>query len=118
LHSYLESERKSVIEERLRQVNDVPELTSIVLSDAERTGHLPILFDQLISRLRLGGSAQPSICTGAGAHGKLRSAQGYSVSMLVEESRLFEVFAFRTLHLHRSDLIQSETAVRRDDHCG
>jgi hypothetical protein len=39
------------------------------------------------------------------------------VSMLVEESRIFEVCTFRTLHLHQGNLNQSEALSRRDDHC-
>jgi hypothetical protein len=104
----LERERNSVIEEWLRLVNYVPELTTIPLSDAQRTGHLCSLLDDLITRLRLGRNARPSICTAAGTHGNMRLAQGYSVSMLVEESRIFEVCLFRTLYLHRNTLIQSE----------
>jgi hypothetical protein len=104
----LERERNSVIEEWLRQVNSVPALTTIPLSDAERTGHLPSLLDDLIRRLQNLGRKQPSICTGADLHGKMRFAQGYSLSMLVEESRIFEVSTFMALNFHRKELIQSQ----------
>jgi hypothetical protein len=103
----LERERNSVIEEWLWRVNSAPALTTIPLSDAERTGHLPSLLDDLISRLRDFDQKQPSTCTGADMHGKIRFAQGYSVSMLVEESKIFEVSTFMALHLHQSELIQS-----------
>lgn len=107
----LEREHNSVIEEWLRRVNLVPALTAIPLSNVERTGHLPKLFDELISRLRLGRDTQPSRSIAAAEHGKARFAQGYSAPMLVEESRLFEISTFGMLHLHRSELDPSELLV-------
>jgi hypothetical protein len=104
----LERERNSVIEEWLRRVNGAPALTVIPLSDAERTGHLSSLLDDLINRLQNLGRKQPSVCTGAGLHGKMRFVQGYSLPMLVEESKIFEVSTYMTLHLHQSELIQSQ----------
>ena len=104
----LERERDSTINEWLKRVNLVAELTSIPLSDTNRTGHLPRLFDDLLSRLRRGSDAQPIISIAAAAHGNERFQQGYSPSMLVEESRIFQVSTFRTLHLYRSELDQSD----------
>jgi hypothetical protein len=105
----LERERDSVVKEWLRRANSDLVLSSIPLSDVERTHHLFTLLDDVVSRLgdpdRV---ATPSGCTGAAMHGRLRFVQGYSVSMLVEESRLFEVSAFMTLHLHRRELIKSD----------
>jgi hypothetical protein len=89
-------------------VNLVPELTNTPLSDADRTGHLPKLYFDLISRLRLAEGAQPPISTAAAAHGQIRRAQGYSASMLRGESRVFQVATFDTLHLHQSELDQSQ----------
>ena len=48
----LERERDSTIKEWLKRVNLVADLTNIPLSDANRTGHLPKLFGDLLSRLR------------------------------------------------------------------
>ena len=104
----LERELASTIKEWLRQVKLVPDLTNIPLSDSDRTGHLPKLFDDLLCRLRLPRDTEPRISITASAHGRLRFAQGYSASMLVEESRLFQVTTFGTLHLHQSELDQSE----------
>ena len=104
----LERELQPTIKEWLRRVNLVPELTDIPLSDADRTGHLPKLYHDLISRLRLAKDAHPPISTAAAAHGQVRRAQGYSASMLIEESRLFQVTTFGTLHLHQSELDQNQ----------
>jgi hypothetical protein len=104
----LEREIEPTIKEWLRRVNLVPELTDIPLSDADRTGHLPKLYFDLISRLRLAKDAHPPISSAAAAHGKTRRAQGYSASMLIEESRVFQVATFSTLHLHQSELDQKQ----------
>jgi len=104
----LEREIEPTIKEWLRRVNLVPELTDTKLSDADRTGHLPKLYQDLICRLRLAKSANPTISIAAAAHGKVRRAQGYSASMLIEESRVFQVATFGTLHLHQSELDQNQ----------
>jgi hypothetical protein len=102
----LERELEPTIKEWLRRVKLVPELIQIPLSDRARTRHLPAMFRQLIFRLRLPNDAHRPIYVTAGAHGQRRQAQGYSPSMLVEESRIFEVVTFLMLHLHRSELDQ------------
>jgi hypothetical protein len=116
----LERELDFTIEEWLKRVNLVAELTKIPLSDADRASHLPRLFNDCIDRLRLPRlqrlprETEPPISllaehsTAATEHGERRFAQGYSVSMLVEESRIFEVTTFRTLHLHHRRLNQNE----------
>jgi len=104
----LERELEPTIKEWLRRVNLVPELTDVPLSDADRTGHLPKLCYDLISRLRLAKDAHPPVSAAAAAHGQLRRAQGYSASMLIEESRVFQVATFSALHLHQSELDQNQ----------
>ncbi len=104
----LERELEPTIKEWLRRVNLIPELTDIPISDADRTGHLPKLYNELISRLRLGRDARPAISAAATAHGKVRFTQGYSPSMLIDESRVFQVVTFGTLHRHQSELDQNQ----------
>ena len=104
----LEREVGPTIKEWLRRVNLVPELTDTPLSDADRTSHLPKLYFDLVSRLRLAKDVPPAISAAAAAHGQIRRAQGYSASMLIEESRVFQVATFGTLHLHQSELDQSQ----------
>jgi hypothetical protein len=102
----LERELQPTIKEWLSRVNLVSELTNVPLSDQDRTGHLPKLFHDLISRLRLARDAKPPVSAAAAAHGRVRLAQGYSASMLIEESRLFQVSTFGTLHRHQDELNQ------------
>ena len=104
----LEREVKPTIKEWLRRVNLIPELTNIQLSDADRTSHLPKLYRDLISRLRLSKDAKPVVSVAAAAHGQTRRAQGYTPTMLVDESRVFQVVTFGALHLHQSELDQNQ----------
>src|SRR5580692_6624316 len=100
----LEREIEPTIKEWLRRVKLVPELVRIPLSDKDRTRHLPVLFGELIFRLRFPNNADWHVSGTATAHGHRRQAQGYSPAMLVEESRIFQVVTFQTLHLHLSEL--------------
>jgi hypothetical protein len=101
----LDREIDSTTEEWLRRVKLVPDLSRLELRDVHRAHHLPQLFRDLISRLRLADDAPPpSRSSAAAAHGRMRFAQGYSVPMLVEESRLFQVTVFGTLRLHQGEL--------------
>jgi hypothetical protein len=100
----LERELEPTINEWLRRVNLVPALTVIPLSDANRTGHLPRLYRDLVSRLRLPADVESPVSAAAAEHGMVRRAQGYSPAMLIQESRVFQVATFSTLHLHQSEL--------------
>src|SRR5216684_9234522 len=104
----LKRELQPTIKEWLRRVNLVPELTDVALSNADRTGHLPKLYADLICRLRLAKDSRPPVSITAAAHGKIRREQGYSASMLIEESRIFQVATFSTLHTHQSELDPNE----------
>lgn len=93
----LEQELDATIERWMKRVMEVPELTRISLSYDDRTAHLPRLIQDLIVRLRLKPKAVAQASTSAHDHGKVRFQQGYSVPMLVEESRLLQVSIFDTL---------------------
>ena len=73
------------------------ELTCISLSRFEGTGHLPKLFRVLVLRLRLDTGLPAPISSAARDHGKLRYEQGYTATMVVEESRILQVSIFSTL---------------------
>jgi hypothetical protein len=102
----LERELEPTVREWLRRVNLISELTAVPLSDADRSGHLTKLYSDLIYRLRLPNDADRPISVAAAAHGQRRREQGYSAAMLIEESRIFQVVTFRTLHLHLGELDQ------------
>jgi hypothetical protein len=104
----LERELEPTIKEWLRRVNLLPALTRVSLSDEDRAFHLPKLFQDLACRLRLANDAHLPMSTAATAHGQTRRHQGYSPGMLVEESRLFQVVTFQTLHRHQDELDQNQ----------
>jgi hypothetical protein len=104
----LEKELDSMISEWKKQVSLVPGLTNILLTDADRTGHLPKLFDEVLCRLRGNRGTEPVVSIAAAAHGRLRFAQGYSVAMLVDESRILEVTTFGTLQRHQDELDRNQ----------
>jgi hypothetical protein len=68
------------------------------LSRDQRTGHLPQLLRDLIFRLRLdAGMESTPISIAARDHGEMRRRQGYTATMVVEESRILQVCIFTTL---------------------
>jgi hypothetical protein len=100
----LERQLDDVIQEWLHRVEKEPDLTCITLSFQDRTGHLPQLLHDVIRRLRLDDETQAPISEAAAHHGDLRSKQGYTVAMAVEESRLLQVSIFSTLHRSQKHL--------------
>jgi len=97
--SILERDAHITIANWLSAVKSDKELTPIQLSDDQRTGHLPQLIRELVQRLRVPrslGTNQQS--EGADLHGKVRRSQGYSIPMIIEESRILQVSIFNTLH--------------------
>jgi DNA-binding response OmpR family regulator len=101
--SILERDSLPTIANWLSAVNIDDELTGIRLSDEQRTGHLPQLLRELVHRLRVPrplGTKQAS--EGAVRHGNIRFAQGYSVPMMIEESRILQVSIFNTLQTNLS----------------
>ena len=92
----------TIVKDWLERVKQARELNHLVLRDDERTGHLPKLIEDLVSRLNrpVTGPPQDSdvVCSPAAVlHGELRYAQGYTAEMLIHESRILQVTLFGTL---------------------
>jgi hypothetical protein len=71
----------------------------VPLTREQRCGHLLQSFRDLVARLRTGipfGSKGP-LSTTAAEHGILRRQLGYTVAMMVEESRIWQVCIFHAL---------------------
>jgi hypothetical protein len=94
----LEREIDTLIEEWLTRVEKAPDLMSIQMTREDRTGHLPHLIHDVIKRLRLDAAMIAPVSKAAAEHGDLRRKQGYTVAMMVEESRLLQISIFTTLH--------------------
>jgi hypothetical protein len=94
----LEREATTTITEWLCRVKEDSELNCIALNNEQRTGHLPQLIRELVYRLRVPRSLGTKLVSeGAVMHGKVRRAQGYSIPMIIEESRILQVSIFHTL---------------------
>jgi DNA-binding response OmpR family regulator len=82
-----------------QRVEEDKHLTKLPMSREQRVGHVPKILTDLVLRLRsfrqLGSSEFLSLA--AEQHGQLRRQQGYSASMMVEESRMLQVSVFETL---------------------
>ena len=95
----LERTTGSIIQQWFGRVQTEEKLMSIPLSFEQRCSHLPMVFSDLVYRLRsprpIGTKELKS--AGAARHGVDRFRQGYSAAMLVEESRMLQVSIFNTL---------------------
>lgn len=96
--SILERDAHITIANWLTAVNSDSDLNWIALSEEQRTGHLPQLIRELVHRLRVPRSlGTKQVSEAAVNHGTTRQAQGYSIPMIVEESRILQVSIFNTL---------------------
>jgi DNA-binding response OmpR family regulator len=95
--SILERETETTIQNWLDAVERDEELTWVQLNRADRTGHLPRLLQDLVVRLQLDSGLPAPISIAARDHGQMRHQQGYTVPMVVEESRILQVSIFNTL---------------------
>ncbi|MGC2234185.1 MAG: response regulator, partial [Candidatus Acidiferrum sp.] len=93
----LDRDLEATIQNWMFRVDHTDELTATPLTYQERTGHLPLLLNDLVRRLRLPLDAKAPISNAAYEHGILRRMQGYTVPMVVEESRILQVSIFNTL---------------------
>jgi hypothetical protein len=91
----------NLAEDWLARAKQSRELNHLMLSDDDRTGHLPKLVKDLIARLsKPSATAKDSDAVSSNtaiAHGKIRYEQGYTPAMLVHESRILQVTLFKTL---------------------
>lgn len=94
----LERDALVTIDDWLVRVEREGELTRVPLGKEQRTGHLPKLLQELVHRLRVPRSlGTKQVSHAAVEHGRTRHEQGYSIPMIVEESRILQVSIFQTL---------------------
>jgi DNA-binding response OmpR family regulator len=95
----LQNSIESTVAAWFQRVEAEEKLIRIGMTYEQRIGHVPKILMDLVNRLRsfrhLGSSEKMSVA--AEQHGSLRHQQGYSASMLVEESRILQVSIFETL---------------------
>jgi len=100
--------KTSLIADWLTRTKKTPALNHLHLSNEQRTGHLPKLFDDVVERLSIPDlptkDSDASASPAAVEHGNLRRKQGYSPAMLIHESRILQVTIFGTLQQNLSVL--------------
>jgi YesN/AraC family two-component response regulator len=85
----IEANRDWVIDQWLERVKAQAELMRVSLSDADRKDHVPALLDAAVAHARDLATKDGSP-KAAERHGTLRYQQGYSVPMIILESRLLQ----------------------------
>jgi DNA-binding response OmpR family regulator len=94
----LERDSQATIHNWLERVNKEEELTAVPLNKEQRTGHIPTLIQELVQRLRMPRKlGTKAVSEAAVLHGTVRFAQGYTIPMIIEESRILQVSIFQTL---------------------
>jgi hypothetical protein len=87
----------AMIHDWMELVEHDEELTSVSLNHDDRTRHLHEFFHDLLVRLGLPQGSKGLMSLAARLHGKLRNKQGYTVPMIVNESRILEITIFGML---------------------
>jgi DNA-binding response OmpR family regulator len=101
VHEILRENAHHIAQEWLRQVNQIPELAAINLSDQERIDHIPWVLDELIRRLQQTSEDTSQQATeSAQVHGRLRYEQGYSIPQIIVEARVLQRTITSTVQAH------------------
>jgi hypothetical protein len=87
----------AIIHDWIELVKHDEELASVSLNHDDRAVHLHKFFHDLLVRLRLPHGSKASISIAARLHGELRNKQGYTLPMIVDESRILELTVFGML---------------------
>jgi DNA-binding response OmpR family regulator len=80
---------QSITHEWLQLCSADPELGAIEISDTERSDHVPRLIQQALG-IAVGDGLSVKTTDAARAHGLLRRDQGFTVPLLVRETRILE----------------------------
>jgi DNA-binding response OmpR family regulator len=85
----IEEHKQDIIEDWYDAVEKDPEMEAIPLSREERIDHLPEILDEIVRQPTPGGDEKTSHAMDSAAkHGIRRRKQGYTVPMLLEETRI------------------------------
>ena len=102
----LERSATECIDAWFQEVQADYKLSKVPLTRQHRISHLPQVFRDLVARLNADqplGTRGP-LSAAAAEHGVNRRREGYSASMLVEESRILQVCIFHTLQKNLANI--------------
>jgi DNA-binding response OmpR family regulator len=88
LNEVIAKNRQEIIEGWFRAVESHPDIRKIPLPREERMDDLPSVLDELVRSMEPDKLARPQARSAAVEHGEKRRQQGYTISMLLEETRI------------------------------
>jgi DNA-binding response OmpR family regulator len=98
VYEVLHENKQAILETFIQAVEGNAELSSIPLSQKQRSNHLGVFLDDLIKKLAEGRTHDsPKAEQGAVKHGQDRQQQGYSIPQLVLEYRCLQSVLSATL---------------------
>ena len=107
----LHENAEQIARKALQRMASHRELAELELSDKERADHLPAFLQGIAEQLESSPAEKAAIANGAAAHhGRMRYRQGYSIPLMIEDTRLlqdaiYEVIQDNLLSLDLSRLI-------------
>jgi YesN/AraC family two-component response regulator len=86
----VDEERDAIVRQWLELVEKMPEIAAVPLNQRERSDHIPAVLDELVRMLKAAKSTDVSrkALKAAAKHGVDRRSQGYTIPMVLEESRV------------------------------
>jgi hypothetical protein len=104
--SILERDTSITIQRWLSRVKRTDDLTSIRLTDEERTVHLHEMTMEIAARLRESRVIEAVATSSpvAAAHGRVRYRQGYTALLIVQESRILQISLFETIQCNLAQI--------------
>lgn len=88
LNEVIAKNRDSIIESWYEAVERHPDIKKVSLSKSERIDDLPSVLSELVRPMEAHTITKPRAQSAASEHGAKRRKQGYSLSMLLEETRI------------------------------
>ena len=89
LPDVIEQDQSWIVHNWLAAVKKDPRLSSLRLSDDERTDHVPRVLKECLARMRK-EEVGPEAVRGALQHGAARRRQGYTVPLIIREAKLLQ----------------------------
>jgi len=88
---------EEITREVLRAMKSSVDLKRVRLSDDQRIDHVPLMIRDIAQRVDRGSEMSEKTLQAAAEHGKTRYKQGYSIPMVVEETRCLDMVIYRVV---------------------
>jgi len=88
LNQVIARNREGIIDVWYQEVERHPEISKVRLSREDRVDHLPEVFNEIVKPFAPNSETKPKAKSAAYEHGEKRREQGYTIRMLLEETRI------------------------------